>query len=231
MIEFLKTLVLEASKLINTDFKVKQKGNDFDLVTNLDLEIEKYIISKIKESYPDYDIVSEEFNNCNEITNNCFTIDPIDGTVNFANGIPIWGIQVACIENGKIVASVIYLPKLGELYYADNTGAYLNDSKISVKDAHLNNVMCILDVDNIAKIYNKTVKITRNTRVYNSMCVSLGYLASGKVHAVIYNVGKAWDYVPGLYICEKAGAYIKKVGEYTVITSSKEFLNKLEENL
>ena len=78
------------------------------LVTDLDWEIEQFLIGKIRESYPDFDIVSEEYNTNNEVTDNCFIIDPIDGTINFANKLPLWGIQIACIKDGKRVASVIY---------------------------------------------------------------------------------------------------------------------------
>ena len=84
-IVFLIEVVKEANSLITPDFEVKAKGNDGDLVTNFDLEIENFIIEKLKEKYPNFDIVSEEYNSNKGITKNCFVIDPIDGTVNFAN--------------------------------------------------------------------------------------------------------------------------------------------------
>ena len=136
---FLIDLVKNANKLITDEFEVKAKGNDGDLVTNFDLEIENYMIEQIKENYPDFTIVSEEYNSDNNLTDNCFTIDPIDGTINFANRLPLWGIQVACIRNGKTCSSVIFLPKLNELYYADETGAFLNGEKIQVNNLSTKN--------------------------------------------------------------------------------------------
>lgn len=126
---FLIDVVKEASSLITPDFEVKAKGNNGDLVTNFDLKIEK-----LKEKYPDFDIVSEENNSDKGITENCFVIDPIDGTVNFANNLPIWAIQVAMIKNNDVVAAVIYAPRLNELYCADSRAAYFNNKKIHVNN-------------------------------------------------------------------------------------------------
>ena len=95
-IEFLKRIVNEANKISKRSFEVHSKGGENDLVTNLDLEIEKYLIDQIKENYPGFDIVSEELNTNGKVSDNCFIIDPIDGTINFANNLPLWGIQVAC---------------------------------------------------------------------------------------------------------------------------------------
>ena len=99
--QFLIEIVKEAEKIANQPFKVKTKGGESDLVTNLDVKIEEYLISRIKSEYPSFDIVSEEKNFSKKPTDNCFIIDPIDGTVNFANGVPLWAIQVACVGGGN----------------------------------------------------------------------------------------------------------------------------------
>ena len=106
-LKFLIDVVRSASLLINDELEVKAKDDKGDLVTNFDFAIENYITGRIKEKYPDCSIISEEYNNNNELTEICFTIDPIDGTINFANGIPLWGIQVACIRDNKTCAAVI----------------------------------------------------------------------------------------------------------------------------
>ena len=91
-LKFLIDTVKEASKLITEEFEVKAKDNKGDLVTNFDYEVEQFMINEIKKAYPNFNIVSEEFNSNEGLTDNCFTIDPIDGTINFANNIPLWGI-------------------------------------------------------------------------------------------------------------------------------------------
>ena len=110
-LKFLIDVVKGASLLITDEFEVKAKDEKGDLVTNFDYEIEKYIIDKIQEKYPNFSIISEEYNSDKQLSENCFTIDPIDGTINFANNIPLWAIQIACIKNKKTCAAVIYLPK------------------------------------------------------------------------------------------------------------------------
>ena len=91
-VKFLIDIVKEAEEISKEEFSVKTKGGESDLVTNLDVKIENYLISRIRESYPEYDIVSEEENFKKEVTDNCFIIDPIDGTINFANNLPLWAI-------------------------------------------------------------------------------------------------------------------------------------------
>ena len=132
-LEFLIRMVKESAEIIkNGKVEVKPKGKD-DLVTNLDYEVEKYIISKIQKEYPEFDIVSEEFNSKKELTQNCFTIDPIDGTINFAHKLPFWAIQVSCIKNGETIVAVIYSPRTDELFYAvKNKGAFLNGERINI---------------------------------------------------------------------------------------------------
>ena len=102
-IEFLKDLVIRASKLITNEVIVKAKDDKGDLVTNFDYDVENFISNEIKKSYPNFDIVSEEFNTNGKLTENCFTVDPIDGTINFAHGMPLWAIQVACVKKVKLV--------------------------------------------------------------------------------------------------------------------------------
>ena len=133
-IDFLLRMVEDAETIISEGkIKVNEKGSD-DLVTNLDLEVENYIISNIKKEFPDFDIVSEEFNCSKTLSQNCFTIDPIDGTINFANGMANWATEIACIKNGELVASIIYMPLLDEYYFAvKGEGAFLNEEKIKVK--------------------------------------------------------------------------------------------------
>ncbi|MCL2850988.1 MAG: inositol monophosphatase [Firmicutes bacterium] len=125
--EFLIACALEAAEMINDDFFIAVKDANGDLVTSFDFEIERFIIDKIKEKYKNFDIISEEFNPTNKLTDNCFIIDPLDGTINFAHGLPLFGIQVAMVKKGKVVCSVIYLPKLFEIFYANQSGAYMTN--------------------------------------------------------------------------------------------------------
>ena len=227
-LEFLKRIIKEAEKISQKHFEVHQKDDKGDLVTNLDTEIEKYLIGQISQSYPDYTIVSEEFNSENLPTDNCFIIDPIDGTVNFANGLPLWGIQIACKKGGKVVASVIDLPKANEFYFADETGAYLNDQKISVKEVPIKNTIYSIVGNNAIHDTGKMQKYSRNHRNFGAICVALAFMASGKIHGVNFRVEYPWDYEPGLFLCKMAGAKTKNIKGFHAAAINQEFLDILE---
>ena len=227
-IDFLKRITKEAEKISKQSYSTHQKDNDGDLVTDLDLEIEKYLIKEIQQNYPNYDIISEEFNSDGNITENCFIIDPIDGTINFANGLPLWGTQIACRKNGKTIASVINLPKIGEFYYADQTGAYLNNQKITVKKVPLKNtIFSIVDRSSISGT-EKMRKYSKNNRSFGSICVALAFMASGRIHGVNYRGEHPWDYEPGLFICQMAGAKTKSIKGFHAAAMNQEFLDLLE---
>ena len=228
MIEFLKKITFEAAKMSENSFEVKTKGGENDLVTSLDLEIEKYLIKEIKENYPDFDIVSEEYNTNNEVTDNCFIIDPIDGTINFANKLPLWGIQIACIKDGKTIASVIYLPKLKECYSADLNGAYLNDKKISVNEVPIKKALYSIDGENNLPAMQRMRKHSSNRRNLGAVCVSMAFTACGRIHGAVFRSNKPWDYEPGLFIAKMAGAKVKSVPGFHAAAMNEEFLNILE---
>ena len=227
---FLIDVVKDASNLITPKFEVKAKGNNGDLVTNFDLEIENFIISKLKEKYPNFDIISEEYNSDKELTDNCFVIDPIDGTVNFANNIPIWAIQVAMIKNNDVVASVIYAPKLDELYCADNSGAYLNNEKIKVNNMNAYNGLYVLDGKDRFEMRARIVKSNPHLRCYYSAAIEYAWVACGRLSGMAFLKDTLWDYVPGEYIVKQAGGVIHNEENLHIAANSKEFIELFKKN-
>lgn len=227
-IEFLKEIVLKANDIFKNVFEISNKGAENDLVTNLDLKIEKFLIDEIGKEYPDFDIVSEEYNTNNQITDNCFIIDPIDGTINFANNLPLWGIQVACVKNGKTIASVISLPRINEFYYADETGAYLNNKKININEVPIKNALYAVDGNNNLPCVQRMRKYSLNNRNFGGVCVSMAFVASGRIHGTVFRSNKFWDYAPGLFICKMAGASVKSIDGFHAAAMNDEFLNILE---
>ena len=226
--DFLRRIINEANEISKKRFEVYSKGGENDLVTNLDLEIEKYLISEIKNNFPEFDIVSEEYNTNGKVTDNCFIIDPIDGTINFANNLPLWGIQIACRKRGKTIASVISFPRINEFYYADETGAYLNDKQISINEVPIKNTLYAIDGNNNLPSMQRMRKYSSNRRNFGGVCISMAFVASGRIHGAVFRSDKPWDYEPGLFLCKMAGAKIKSIDGFHAAAMNQEFLDILE---
>ena len=104
------------SKSINS-YNIAIKPNH-TLVTSADLEIENYLIEKIKEKYPNDNFLTEENNPEGTLSDRTWIIDPIDGTSHFVKNTGFWGTQVAFYDKDKVKFAIIYLPVTNEVYYA-----------------------------------------------------------------------------------------------------------------
>lgn len=211
-------IVKEANQFIQSNqiLNVSTK-EDNSLVTNLDIEVENLLISKIKEKFPNDAFLTEEHNPDNSLQDRLWIIDPIDGTAHFIKGTPFWGIQLAFFDKNKTRFSIIYLPTTNELYYAiENQGAYVNGNKIlPAKALPLEQCMvefggCIYKELASKKIYfSKLVKSNKlmvsNLFHVNSCCISFTNLASRKTDALIIASKKPWDVIPGMLLCKEAG--------------------------
>lgn len=229
-LEFLIQLVKEASLLIDNNLEIKEKGSKGDLVTNFDYKIEQFIINKIKDNYPQFSIVSEEYNSEKVLENNCFVIDPIDGTSNFVNNIPLWGIQIACVKNNETCASVIYLPLMDELYCADENGAFLNGKAISVNNFDLNKGIYTIEGSGRVQKFNDLNINKFHYRCYNSSSVSFAWVASGRLSATMYTGNHVWDYMPGQFIVKQAGGVIYNDTKMHIAANHENFLEIMKNN-
>ena len=226
-LEFLINISKAAGALITENMEVFQKGEN-DLVTNFDLMLEKYIISQIKENFPNFDIVSEEFNPSGKLTENCFVIDPIDGTINFANNFPLWAIQLACVKNGKTCAAAIYVPKLNELFYADEGGAFLNGKKITVSNLPKEKTICAVEGGDKISRASEIIGSIPHIRSTGSSAISFAFTAAGRFGAHLFSKDSPWDFVPGIYICKMAGAKIIEKKNCHIAANSLEYAKFLE---
>ena len=117
----------------NGEFKISNKEGINNLVTEADHAAEKAIFEVIREEFPDHYLLSEEAGEIAQESSYKWIIDPIDGTVNFANGIPICAVSIGLEKDGEIVMGAVYNPILNEFFFAEkNNGATLNEKPISV---------------------------------------------------------------------------------------------------
>ncbi|GAB4453201.1 MAG: inositol monophosphatase family protein [Armatimonadaceae bacterium] len=120
-----------AMHLLDAGTKVSRK-TDGTLVTEIDREIERFLRDAISARYPDHAILGEEYGYQGTTDAPLWAIDPIDGTVNLANGVPHWGVSVGLIADGEPVVGVVAFPLLGEFYSgAKGNGATRNGVPLS----------------------------------------------------------------------------------------------------
>lgn len=215
----------------------KHKFADDD-VTNLDIQTQEYIISEAKNLIPNLSILGEEGQ---ELTNSIYQliIDPIDGTVNFKNKIPMYGNQICLTENGLPIISILYLPEFDEIFYANKFGAFKNDNRIFVKPTNsLNEVVVSLgDYTNVEfELWKNNLEILshniKRIRMFGSSCFDSCMLASGNTSAYIIYANTIWDIMPGHYLMQMAGAdyYFNEKNQY-YIYGHKSVVDKLKKIL
>src|SRR3989344_1752228 len=135
-LELAKQLAREAGEIVlgyaKKGFTTGTKDGG-SLVTEADLAAEKHILGKIKQHFPDDGIVAEESGERKGESGVSWHVDPLDGTTNFAHGIPLYGVSIGIVEGNRPVAGAIFLPSLDELYDAQRgTGTRLHGSSIVV---------------------------------------------------------------------------------------------------
>ena len=141
MFELMKTLIVKAGKETltyfgKTDLNFTTKKHAADLLTEADLASNTTLIDGIKEIYPGHGIISEEEPVQDDKKKYVWIIDPLDGTNNFKNSIPIYSVIVGLAKQNQnkeleMIAGAVYIPALNELYQASmGNGAFLNDKRI-----------------------------------------------------------------------------------------------------
>src|SRR5260221_2525028 len=150
---FIKAVLEEASIIANEMFgKVTgvTKGDDNNQVlTEADLAIGKLIIEKIKKEYPDYNIIDEEAGVIDNGSKFTWVVDPIDGTSNFAQGVPTYGIMIGLLQDAVPIAGGFSIPATNEIYLAEKgEGTFLNGKRVLVtKEEKLSNCLVACGID------------------------------------------------------------------------------------
>lgn len=202
----------------NGSFKISNKEGINNLVTEADHASEKAIIAVIQKAYPDHFILSEE---TGEIISNSeykWIIDPIDGTVNFANGIPLCCVSIAVEKAGEIILGTVYNPLMNEMFVAEKgKGAKLNDKKISVSNKEKVSSSCLvtgfpytyLDSPNgPLQVFEKLIRKGIPVRRLGSAAIDLCWVAAGRFDGFYEHSLQAWDSAAGFLIAEEAGGTV-----------------------
>ena len=194
---------------------IERKTNQFDLVTNVDKRNEEYIQSEVAKIYPDHEYLGEEGASTKTTSGIRWIVDPIDGTINFAHGLPIWCVSIGVEVNGEIECGAIYDATRDELFSAiRGGGAFLNDTPIHVSkitDPGLSLYVTGFAYD-IAKNEGKAIErfeafLKRGllVRRLGSAALDLCYVACGRFDGFFESGLSPWDSAAGKIILQEAG--------------------------
>jgi len=248
MDQFLKQTIKECGQIAKKYFaegvQHKTKRHIADLVTVADVAVSDFFISQVQERYPDHGIHSEEREEeINPESTHMWYIDPIDGTRNFANAIPVWCVQIALYVQDELILAAVYDPLSDELFFAGKgKGATMNGLPIKVSStSEVNHSYgsCVRGyaTDTSEQIIKANHYLVSETKcwLHNFGTMLLAqYVASGGADFYAGNAGFDHDYVAPALICREAGALVTdfegnewKRGRRDIIIANPELHKKL----
>jgi myo-inositol-1(or 4)-monophosphatase len=223
---------IESGKIIKENFegtfKIESKDIISNLVTEVDKKSETKIIEIIKADFPEHNILSEEIGALETNSEYKWVIDPIDGTINYAHGIPICCVSIGVEKAGEIIYGLVYNPMSGEVFYAEKgKGAYLNDKKISVtKENNLKKSLLVTGFPYVSKncpykpveSFSRFINMDIPIRRLGSAALDLCWTALGRFDGFWeYNLNP-WDVAAGYLIMTEAGGKVSdfKNGKFSI---------------
>lgn len=208
----------ELKRYYNGDFEVSHKEGINNLVTEADHASEAAILKVIKRNFPDHQVLAEETGEIIQDSNYKWIIDPIDGTVNFAHGIPLCCVVIALEKDGEIIMSSVYAPILNEKYFAEKKmGATLNDKPISVSSESAVIKSCLVtgfpytyinNENGPLEVFGRLIRKGVPVRRLGSAAIDLCWVASGRFDGFYEHKLEAWDSAAGYLIVEEAGGRV-----------------------
>ena len=200
------------------DFDIRKKGT-IDLVTEVDLAVERMFRALVAQRFPDHQVLAEEMGGAVAApAGPCWVFDPIDGTTNFAHGLPIFCSSLALEIDGVAEVAAIYDPTRKELFTAERRGgAYLNGQPLRVSSASsLVDAMLVTGfpydvharVEEIVGLFGAFVGQARAVRRLGSAAIDLCYVAAGRLDGFWESDLKPWDIAGGALIVTEAGGRI-----------------------
>lgn len=206
-------IVAEASKTAMSYFRqlleVETKGDESP-VTVADKNVEAEIRKALQAAYPDYGILGEEFGAEKMDSDTYWVVDPIDGTRSFISGMPLFGMLLGLVENGKPVLGLVGMPALGEVFVGSAGQATLNGKPIQASDqTDLNAATLFINeaeklAANHADIFARLC-VTGKTRRMSYDCYPHAMLAAGHIDCVVDYDLQPYDYLPVVALVEAAG--------------------------
>lgn len=218
---FARELALEAGEVLRDGFgrvrQVQTKGSHVDLLTEYDLRAEEVILERIREHDPGATILAEESGWHGE-GGDVWVVDPLDGTTNFAHGLPIFCVSIAHVRSGQPDVGVVYAPLLDELFtVAAGEGAYMNDKRLEVSGvAAVEQSLVVTGFPygmNVRRENNLDYFAAFSTRAQavrrlGSAALDLCYVAAGRLDGYWEIETMPWDCSAGALLVREAGGNV-----------------------
>jgi len=205
---------------VGGSMQIEKKGT-IDLVTETDREIEREFRALIASRFPHHEVLGEEYyrpEDRERVPEFCWVFDPIDGTTNFAHGLPIFSASLALEVHGEPVAGAVYDPSRRELFTAERgSGAWLNGAPLHVSSAEtlIDSLLCTgfpytvqQKPEELVGLFAHFLGISRAVRRLGSAAIDLCYVAAGRLDGFWEMHLGPWDISAGALIVEEAGGRV-----------------------
>jgi myo-inositol-1(or 4)-monophosphatase len=200
--------------------RVDKKGA-IDLVTEIDLEVERGFRALVAERFPGHVVLGEEFSAAGEVdaaAEYCWVFDPVDGTTNYAHGLPIFCSSLALEISGVPSVAAIYDPTRRELFTAERgQGAWLNGAplRVSTSATLIDSLLCTgfpysvqQDAHKLVGLFTEFLSVSRAVRRLGSAALDLCYVAAGRLDGFWEQALHPWDMAAGALIVQEAGGRV-----------------------
>jgi myo-inositol-1(or 4)-monophosphatase len=230
-LEFAHEVASGAGNILKAGFarskQINYKGA-IDPVTQYDLRSERFIMSKISLTYPEHTVLAEEGSGRDNNSAYRWVIDPLDGTVNYAHGFPVYSVSIALQYRGKSIVGVVYDPQSDELYSAAaGLGAYLNGKRIKVsQERKLERSLLATGFaynirtarKNNLGMFARMMKQAQAVRRLGSAALDLCWMAAGRLDGFWEYYLHPWDTAAAILIVEEAGGRVTRIdgGKYSI---------------
>lgn len=218
LIEATRAGAAEILRFFNNDFKVSNKEGVNNLVTEADHASEKVIFDVIKANFPSHQLLGEESGSIQQDSIYKWIVDPIDGTINFAHGIPLNCVSIAIEKEGEIILGAVYNPHMNEFFLAEKgMGATLNDKPIRVSEETQVIKSCLVTgfpytyinmPNGPLEVFDRFIRKGVPVRRLGSAAIDLCWVAAGRFDGFYEHKLEPWDSAAGYLIVEEAGGKV-----------------------